>query len=169
MDQQQLFDFAELDNQEFKRKASKIKLGYSFLLKNRPDEADEDIYKMAIIHRRIIAELLLDLSKQKLEATDYLTNDLYRLNRKWLCLHAYIHIDELNIWVNQIIDGALCFNNRILDDHVKSLLGIKKSDSPPDLTLEEDWGVYYPNDALDKQLTKTNLEMINGNNKLIKE
>lgn len=164
MEQQLLFSFSELDNQEFKKKAAKIKLNYSFLLKNKPQESDEELYKFAIIYRKIIGELLIDLSEYKLEAKNFLTNDSFDSDRSFICAAAYIHIDELNIWVQQILDGALCFNKRILDDHIKYLLGIKKSDTPPDLTLEEDWGLYYPIDALNKKLRKRN-----ENNKLIKE
>ena len=148
MEQVLLFDFAELDNQEFQKKSSKIKKDYSFLLKNKPDESDEFLYVMAIIYRRIIAELLIDLSNHKLEAEKFLTSESDEVNRRWVCFVAQIHIDELTIWTEQILDGALCFNERILDDHIKALLGIKKSDSPPDLTLEEDWTDEYPEDAL---------------------
>lgn len=162
MEQQQLFNLSELDDIETNKKISKTKLDYSSLLKHEPNinqcsyDGDNDLFTWAIAYRRIIGNLLIELSNHKLEAKDYLTNEKYLDDRQALCENAFINIQYLNIWTLQIIDGGVCFDDRILDDCLKAMNGFLKKRPEIDLSVIEDWSDEYPEDAL-RQLT-LNLE-----------
>jgi len=150
MQQLDLFNFDEIDEVTFQQSAAKIKLNYSALLKFRPSFQDCEMYEWAVVFRKIIAEALLDLSNHKLEAKDFLKGWRQKKDLSLLCDLADIRIEDLQIWTEQILDGALCFNYRILNDSIKAMLDIRKDRPAPDTSLIDDWS----NSAPDKdQLT----------------
>lgn len=140
MEQPTLFDLETLQESDFDKRKSLMKMNYSPLLRFRPNcEDDEFLYVYAVAYRRILGDLLIDLSKGKLEATDYLTNPRYRKDRVIVCDIAHIDERYLNIWIEQIQAGALCFNYRILIDSIRNLLDIHKNKPPADSAVVEDW------------------------------
>jgi hypothetical protein len=156
MEQDLLFNFQELDNKELDRKISKTKLGYSSLLKHEPnikqdaEDGSLDLFTWAIAYRRIIGNLLIELSDGKLEATDYLTNKRYAEDRSILCDNAFIELKHLQIWTSQILNGGVCFDDRMLDDCLKAMNGFSKKRPEIDLSVIEDWSDEYPEDALNQ-------------------
>jgi len=141
MEQLNLFngDLEKIDEALLDKKISKIKLNYSTLLIISPCSGDEFLDIWAIFYRKMIGELLIDLDKHKKEATHFLTNWRFQKDRNLICLFAQIHHENLEIWTEQILAGAACFDKRILDDKLKSLAGIKKNAPPVDIDLIEDW------------------------------
>jgi len=145
MEQLDLFNLEDFDEQMFQQGKAKVRLKYDRLLKFRPSFKDCELYEWAVIFRKIIAENLLNLSKHKLESKTFLTDWRNEKDLIILCDLADIQIEDLKVWTNQILDGALCFDYRILNDSIKVMLDIHKNRPPPDMDLIEDWSDSAPN------------------------
>ena len=141
MEQLNLFngELEGIDNNLINKRISKVKLNYSTLLINTPCSNDELLDIWAIAFRKIIGELLIDLYENKQEAEFYLTSWRFEKDRALICSFAQIHPDNLKVWAEQIINGAACFDKRILDDCLKKLANISKSSPPVESNIIEDW------------------------------
>ena len=145
MEQQQLFNLTDFDNQNTEEKVKKTKLGYGALLLRTPDipqdikYGDFDLFTVSILYRKAVGNLLIELHEKKLEATDFLTRDVFKEDREFMCAVADLTPRHLETWTKQIINGAICFDSRILDDSLKAMLGFSKKRPEMDLSVIEDW------------------------------
>lgn len=132
-------ELEDLDKALVNTRISKVRLNYSTLLLNTPCSSDELLDIWAIAFRKIIGELLIDLYEKKQEAEFYLTCWRFEKDRVLICSFAQIHPDNLRVWSEQIINGAACFDKRILDDCLKKLANIRKNSPPIKSEMIEDW------------------------------
>jgi hypothetical protein len=161
MKQPTLFDFNKLDDESLDFKISKTKRDYGHLLLCRPEIREDFLLAGSHLFRKLIAKNLIELSKGCFQAQEYFTNPVNKQDLEIICELAFIDFKYLQDWIDQILEGAVCFNHRIADDSLKAIYGIAKKRPPFDSSVIEDWGVFYPSDARDKELTRKNLAKLN--------
>lgn len=154
LEQLALFDIEKHEDLILDEQIAKTKRDYSHLLRSRPVFREDVLLAGSHLFRKLIANNLIELSRGKLEAKDYFTNPNYSKDLEMVCEFADIDINYLHGWVEQILNGAVCFNFRIADDSLKAIYNIAKKRPPFDSSVIEDWSIYYPKDALNKGAKK---------------